>query len=133
MSSKSALVMISIGLSCISFDSKAWDPWGDITHPERIINNGVRETGNAVRDVGNAVGSVIPTNPTCLQWSGNPIYHQTMFVINNNRSELSHYGVVDRNSCQARRDVVVGIASKYNVPLAAVSWDLGRCACDSAY
>src|SRR5262249_40193986 len=36
----------------------AWDPIGDITHPDRIIRNIERETGNAVRDIPNVPRNV---------------------------------------------------------------------------
>jgi hypothetical protein len=43
-------VVLTLGLTSHAF---AWDPIGDITHPDRIIRNVGRETGNAVCDIPN--------------------------------------------------------------------------------
>ncbi|SDJ88573.1 protein of unknown function [Bradyrhizobium sp. Rc2d] len=37
----------------------AWDPIGDITHPDRIIRNTVRETEKAVKDIPNVPRNVV--------------------------------------------------------------------------
>lgn len=74
--------------------------------------------------------NVIPNNITCAQWTANPIYIQTMVIIQNNRGELSHYGVTDAESCRTKRDAVAAVlATKGGIAIAAIGWDLGRCAC----
>lgn len=45
---------VVLSVSCISFQVYAWDPWGDITHPDRIIDNIERETRNAGRQIDRA-------------------------------------------------------------------------------
>jgi len=58
---RSLVYLFGISLAA---NAVAWDPWGDVTHPGRIIENAKREGGNAVRTVGDAVQKAAPVIAT---------------------------------------------------------------------
>lgn len=52
-------IFLLVACSTLTFSPCwAWDPIGDITHPDRIVRNVARETGNAVRDIPNVPRNV---------------------------------------------------------------------------
>jgi len=58
MALKSYLFVVMSGCLSLSTSAMAWDPLGDIAHPDRIIRNVERETNNAVRDIPNVPRNV---------------------------------------------------------------------------
>jgi len=58
---RSGLACQVLALSVLSISpAAAWDPWGDVTHPGRILDNVQRETNQAVKTVGDAVSKAAP-------------------------------------------------------------------------
>ena len=70
---------------------------------------------------------------SCTPWTTNPVYHQTVFLMNDNKDELRHYGVTNEDTCRSTRDAVMLVIAEKNPALAAVGWDLARCACRDVF
>jgi Domain of unknown function (DUF4157) len=63
---------IAAVVSTISSGAFAWDPWGDVTHPERIITNTQRTINDTVNDIPNVPrniqNTVTSAGKTVDQW-----------------------------------------------------------------
>jgi hypothetical protein len=59
----SRLTVAFFAATCLG-PANAWDPWGDIQNPGRIIENTKREGGNAVKTVGDAIQKAAPVVAT---------------------------------------------------------------------